>query len=253
MSMASVPGSRLNLLCLPYAGGGAAIYREWPAAMPSWVQVVPLHLAGRGARHADAPLHDWSALIDDLVGQARGHVTQPFAIFGHSMGGIVGLELAHALRARHGVSPLWLGASASLAPPLRKHETHWLTCDDDTFLAEVRRLGGMPESLLGNREFMELVMPALRADFHLCGTYDPPVRTPLDCPVFAINGDEDARCVVPENEPAWARETNGPFASTRLPAGHFFINTHRTALVEHVLAQLCSTLAASQGRIRALA
>ncbi|VVE06740.1 Linear gramicidin dehydrogenase LgrE [Pandoraea iniqua] len=248
----------LTLFCLPYAGGSAAIYREWPRSLPASIRPVMLHPAGRGVRHGDTPLHRWPEFIDDMVAQALTHLMvpgqapQPFAIFGHSMGALVGLEMAHALRARLGVSPRWFGASASLAPVLRVRETHWLTCDDATFIAEVRRLGGMPDSLLSNPEFMALVMPALRADFHLCGTYDPPARAPLACPLLAINGNDDARCVVPANDPAWASETTGPFTSARLPAGHFFINTHRDALLTHVIAQLREVAGLTETPVRAL-
>ncbi|ODP34192.1 thioesterase II family protein [Pandoraea sp. ISTKB] len=247
------------LFCLPYAGGSAAIFRDWQRSLPDWIRVVTLHPAGRGVRHGDTPVHRWPAFVDDMAKQALtslvvpGQAPLPFAIFGHSMGALVGLELAHVLRARLGVTPCWFGASASLAPSLRERETHWLTCDDMTFKAEVRRLGGMPESLLENDEFMALVMPALRADFHLCGTYDPPARAPLACPLLAINGEGDARCIVPANDPAWAGETTGPFASARVPAGHFFINTHRDALLAQVIAHLRDAVGVSETPVRALA
>ncbi|VVE23260.1 Linear gramicidin dehydrogenase LgrE [Pandoraea horticolens] len=249
----------LTLFCLPYAGGSAAIFREWPRSLPAWVRPVMLHPAGRGVRHGDTPVHGWPEFVDDMVGQALTHLMVsgqgplPFAIFGHSMGALVGLELAHALRTRLDVGPRWFGASASLAPALRERETHWLTCDDATFKTEVRRLGGMPDSLLEHDEFMALITPALRADFHLCGTYDPPARAPLACPLLAINGDDDARCVVPANDPAWASETTGPFASARVPAGHFFINSHRDALLAQVIAHLRDAVGVSEAPARALA
>ncbi|SDV46056.1 thioesterase II family protein [Chitinasiproducens palmae] len=255
-SRQSVDGP-IRLLCLPYAGGSAALFRDWPQMMPDWVEVVPVHLRGRGVRHAQAASHTWSALLDDLLEQVmpalRARGEGRYAIFGHSMGALVGLELAHALRARLGAGPAWFGASGSLAPALRTRETHWLDCNEATFLAEVRRLGGMPDSLLDNQEFMELVSPMLRADFHLCGTYDPPSRLPLDCPLLAVNGVDDARCMVPDNEPAWARETTGSFAAAHLPGGHFFINTHRPALIGQVLTHLGKALSAPAAVTRACA
>ncbi|MGP1667063.1 MAG: thioesterase II family protein, partial [Rhodanobacter sp.] len=112
----------LNLLCLPYAGGNASVYREWSARMPGWVNVIPLHMPGRGVRQRMAPVHEWKALLDLLVDDVRTDLGRPFAIFGHSMGALIGVELAYELRDRYRVSPVWFGASACIAPSRRERE-----------------------------------------------------------------------------------------------------------------------------------
>ena len=115
------------------------------------------------------------ALIDTLLVELAERLDddEPFAVFGHSMGALVGLELIHALRARHGLAPVWFGASASLAPSRRNWETHWLDCTHEAMVARLRELGGTPVELLDDRDFIDFVLPALRVDFHLCGTYAP--------------------------------------------------------------------------------
>lgn len=227
--------STVTLFCLPYAGGNAAIYREWPSRLPAWIRLVPLHIPGRGLRHNMQPMHRWPELLALLAEDMRPHLSEPFAIFGHSMGALIGIELAHAIRARYGVSPVWFGASACTAPTRRERELHWLSCPDEEFIDEVRSLNGMPDELLENREFMELVLPFLRADFHLCGSYEYRSRVPLHCPVLALAGaadpilDDD-----PQSVSAWSRETTGEFQLTSLDADHFFINTHRDAVIDLV-------------------
>lgn len=233
----------LTLFCLPYAGGSAAIYREWARRVPAWLKLVPLHMPGRGTRHGMRAMHQWPELLDLLIDDMQPHLQRPFAIFGHSMGALIGFELAHALRARLGRSPVWLGVSACKAPSRRARELHWLTCPDAEFLDEVRSLKGMPDELLANREFMELVLPFLRADFHLCGSYDYRQRPPLQCPVLAIGGTQDEALVGDaRNLLAWQAESSGPFRLESLDAGHFFINTHRDALIELVVGSLARVL-----------
>jgi surfactin synthase thioesterase subunit len=162
-------------VCLAHAGGSAMLHRPWAQRLPRGVQVVPLELPGHGSRCAVSAHAKWPALIDTLLVELAERLDddEPFAVFGHSMGALVGLELIHALRARHGLAPVWFGASASLAPSRRNWETHWLDCTHEAMVARLRELGGTPVELLDDRDFIDFVLPALRADFHLCGTYAP--------------------------------------------------------------------------------
>lgn len=239
MNRTEATDDALTLFCVPYAGGSAAIYREWAPRLPAWIRLMPLHMPGRGVRHRMRPMHRWSELLDLLVEDVQPCIERPFAIFGHSMGALVGIELAHALRRRHGVAPVWFGASACRAPSRRERELHWLTCPENEFLDEVRSLKGMPEALLGNREFMDLVLPFLRADFHLCGSYEYRQRDPLGCAMLVLGGRQDNEIADdPRNLAAWSRETTGPYEQKEIDAGHFFINTHRDAVIDQVIDSL---------------
>lgn len=46
----------LRLVCFPFAGGGAAAYRLWPRHLPSSIDVVAVHSAGRAHRLREPPL-----------------------------------------------------------------------------------------------------------------------------------------------------------------------------------------------------
>lgn len=188
------------------------------------------------------PVHQWSELLDLLVDDMQPHLDRPFAIFGHSLGALVGFELAHAVRERHGLSPLWLGVSACKAPLRRESKSNWLTCPEPEFLDEVRSLDGTPDELLRDREFMDLVLPFLRADFHLSGSYPDQLREPrlpLACPIMALGGTRDAQTADdPANLSAWAAETTGRFLVKEIEAGHFFIDTHRDAVIDSVVEDL---------------
>jgi surfactin synthase thioesterase subunit len=245
--------STLNLFCLPYAGGSATIYREWPAHLPRWIKLIPLHMPGRGVRQQLAPMHRWPELLDLLLEDMRPDLDQPFAIFGHSMGALVGLELAHAIRRRYGLSPLWFGASACAAPARREPGGDWLTCPESAVLEQMRSLNGTPEELLLSRDLMNLVLPFMRADFHLCGSYAYRQRPPLACPVLALGSNSDDVSLDPTNLSAWSLETSGPFVKETLDAGHFFINTHRDTLIELLVASLKQAVTAPRRRLTAVA
>jgi surfactin synthase thioesterase subunit len=209
--------------------------------LPAWIECVALDLPGHGRLRAEQPRSEWPSLVDALIERLDPLPARPFAIYGHSMGALVGLELAHRLRDSYGRTPVWLGAAACAAPACRTYEEKWLGCPDDVMIAELRRLGGTPEELLGDREFLDLALPVLRADFHLCATYAGAAgasRAPLDCALLALGGRDDALSEQPENLSAWAHETSGHFARRLLNGGHFFLETERAQLIREIVASL---------------
>jgi surfactin synthase thioesterase subunit len=208
--------------------------------MPPRIDLVAFDLPGRGIRHGEPALNDWRRLIDVVVADAQPHVAEPFAIFGHSMGALVALELAHAIRARHGRSPIWLGISGCQAPVRRKLDLKWLTCDDEAVCEELRSLGGTPPELLENRDLLALLLPALRADFHLCGSYRPQQREPLRCPMLVLGGTRDSISDPSDNLAAWSVETRGRCDVAMIEGDHFFIHEQADAVLERVVASLSS-------------
>lgn len=235
--------ARLRLFCLPYAGGGASVFRTWPVGLPPDVEVCPIQLPGRETRLAEAPFSRLAALVDALGEGLRPYLDLPFALFGHSMGALVGFELARRLRGRYGSSPRHLFVSARRAPhlPERRPPIHRLP--DPALVEELRRLNGTPEAVLRNGELMRLMLPALRADLAVCETYVHVEQAPLECPVSALGGVDDLE--VPGGDlAAWAEQTRGPFALHMLPGDHFFLQGSR----DGVLRVVADALSGGPGR-----
>ncbi|WP_240160947.1 alpha/beta fold hydrolase [Burkholderia sp. Ax-1719] len=240
----------IELICLPHAGGAAASYRRWQAALPRGVRVFAPDYAGHGLRRAQPPHRAWTPLIDALADEVVARVPRhaPFAVFGHSMGALAGYELCHALRERDGREPVWFGASASVAPERRTLETHWLDCPRETMAAKLAALGGTPAELLADADFLDLVLPVLRADFHLCGVYLSHLRAewtrapraPLACALEVFTGREDAATAHSADVTAWRDCAQGPFAQHAFDGGHFYLDTHAAPLLRHIGAALAS-------------
>ena len=231
----------ITLFCLPYAGGAAAVYREWPNAVPAWLRIAPLHLPGRGVRHDEALMPDWASLIERLIVDLRAHLDRPFALFGHSLGALIAFELAHALKQRFDVEPRWLGVSGSPAPSHHAAETHWLTCAEQDVLDELKAFGQTAPDLLANREFVELIVPVVRNDFHLYGTWQAPragARMALECPIHVFGGLQDETTRDTSTLDAWRNETRGHFSRSTFDGGHFFVDSHRAELIKTIAASL---------------
>lgn len=207
----------ITLVCFHHAGGGARQYAAWAKHLPDSIRLHPVDLPGHGARLTEAPLTDWPAVVAAAM-QAIG--TGPWAAFGHSMGALVALESCHAALAR-GTPPLWLGVAACRPRPVRDEAVDWLDCPRYAVVARLRELGGTPPDVLANDELLDLLLPGIRADLHLCASFAPPRRPALDVPLLAIGAESDD--LTPTELAGWAAETRGPFALRMVAGDHFVV------------------------------
>lgn len=236
------PGAVLRLFCFPYAGGSAQVYRDWGKGVPRQIEICAVQLPGRGSHIKEPPFTRLAPLIEALAPALRPYVDQPFALFGHSMGGLISFELARALRRNYGVQPGHLFISGRQAPSLTEAKRRTFDLPEAEFIEEVRRLSGTPAEVLENPELMQLMLPLLRADFELCETYDHTPEPPFDCPLTAFGGIRD--CATVEELKAWREYTTGEFSVRRFPGDHFFLHTsqHLTlrVLTQELLKQVGS-------------
>jgi medium-chain acyl-[acyl-carrier-protein] hydrolase len=228
---AANPAASLRLFCFASAGHGPAMFRSWLPLVGRDIELGLVHLPGRESRWAEAPLEQLDALVPHLVEALAPAARAPFAVFGHSLGALVAFEVVRGLRARAGVEPRHVIASAHRAPhtPLRHARLAHLA--PANFIAEVNaRHGGIPPDVAANQELMDLMLPSLRADYKVFEEYQYRDGAPLSCPVTAFGGTRDPH-VTREDLDAWRSQTTGPFALRMFDGGHFFVNDHRPLVV----------------------
>jgi medium-chain acyl-[acyl-carrier-protein] hydrolase len=229
------PEARLRLFCFPYAGAGAAIFRTWSDGLPTYVEVCPIQFPGRGTRLMEAPFTQLSPLVQALAKALGPLLNKPFAFFGHSLGALVGFELARELRRRFGVQPVRLLVSAAHAPQLPRRHQPIHALPEREFLEELRRLKGTREELLEHEELMQIMIPILRTDFAVYESYTYSPEPPLTCCISGIGGLQDLR-VNRDDLHAWREQSYAPFSLRMFPGGHFFLNTAQPLLLQ-VLSQ----------------
>ncbi|MEU7923762.1 alpha/beta fold hydrolase [Micromonospora sp. NPDC049801] len=217
------PAARLRLVCLPYAGAGGGAYRPWAALLGDDVEVWAAQLPGRERRLADPPLSTMDEVATPLVDAIVARVPTPFAIFGHSMGGLIGYEVAARLVARGGPVPQRLVVSAARPPrdaaPLGT--AHRL--DDAALTRWLHDLGGIPDEVLTDPGLLELILPTVRADLSVVASYRPTTVPPLPLPVDAVAAADDP-LVAPDEVAGWAACTAAGFSLTVVPGGHLYLH-----------------------------
>src|SRR5688572_19733186 len=80
------------LYCVSHAGGTRASFRHWAAGLPEGVEVRLVELPGHGSRIREEPLRRMSEISGELGQAIALDADRPFALYGHSMGGIVAFE-----------------------------------------------------------------------------------------------------------------------------------------------------------------
>jgi surfactin synthase thioesterase subunit len=169
---------------------------------------------------AEAPFERMKPLVEALGAAIQPYLSQPFALFGHSMGAAVAFELVRLLR-RHGQPmPQILIASAARAPQYRRNHVPTPPTREE-FVAELRRLEGIPKELIEDPAAMRALLPALEADSNLYRNFIYAEDAPLEIPIRAYGGADDVN-VSREHLEAWREQTCGDFAIRLFPGGHFY-------------------------------
>lgn len=235
----------LRLFCFPYAGGGASIFRDWSTHLSAQAEICPMQLPGRENRLQEAPVTQMHILIESLASALLPYINEkPFALFGHSMGALLCYEVARLLATEYALSPVCLFVSGSCAPQCQnlssKASRKRVSDLSDAALMEwVCKLNGTSPIILQDNELMQLLLPAIRADFTLAETYTYVEGNTLNCPLSVFGGTQDED-VQKRDLLAWLELTSGPSVVRMLPGNHFFLQTAQPLLLNAIQHDLAS-------------
>ncbi len=211
----------MKLFCLPYAGASAAIYMKWKKHLEPDAECVPLELAGRGVRSKEPFYEGMEDASEDVLAQLMRRVDgTPYAVFGHSMGGMILYEVARKIRERGLPSPSALIFSGRPSPDTPRKEAPIHELPTGEFADKIVAMGATSKEIFSMPALMNVFVPVLRADFRLVETYRYEEAEPLPWRLTAIAGTEE-QWTDAEIE-SWNRHTSEGCSIVRLPGGHFY-------------------------------
>lgn len=223
----SKPADGPILFAFPPAGAGPNAFRPWLPWLPPHIQLVAVKAPGREDRIGQPPFTTAEPLVNPICEAIANFAARPFAIFGHSMGGLLGREVAQRFLAAEAAGPadgslLRLLVVAGVPAPHRPMRDLSLASDAE-LLKALANMGGTPQEILADPEMYSSFLPCIRADFAVAQSCRRPV-TPnhvIDVPILALAGSAD-RMAPPAECAHWSVWTRRSFTIRVLRGGHFF-------------------------------
>lgn len=229
------PRAPVRLVCLAHAGGSASFYFPVARALSPRIEVLAVQYPGRQDRRGESAIGDLDVLAERIVQALEPWTDKPYALFGHSMGAIVGFEAARRLQSA-GRGPSRLFVSGRRAPSLDTAGEYQPVTDEEV-LTEITRLDGTGRELLEDQETLRMILPALRADYGAVRRYRYRPGPALACPITAFTGDRDPKATAGQVR-AWQAHTTSAFELNVLPGGHFFLVGEQQRVLSTVSRQL---------------
>jgi surfactin synthase thioesterase subunit len=226
----------INLFCLPFAGGSKYSYNNFESRFPPGIKIQALDFPGRGSRVREELVYSMNELTQDVYRQLKPMLHHPYALFGHSMGGILCYLLSVKIRQQGDPAPVHLFVTGTSGPSWDEPEPMYYQLEKKEFIKALRELGGIPLELLENSELFDFFEPVLRADLEAIDTYKYNPAPPLDIPITAIRGADES--VTRQSVMTWQNESTKPLDLLELPGNHFFVFDHIDTIGEIIKGKL---------------
>jgi len=224
-------GRPVTLYCFAHAGAGVDCFRRWPLLTGADVDVVPLALPGRGPRRREARVVERAELVAAFLQVFRRRTPDqgPFALYGHSLGGLVAYTLARVLADKGLPQPSFVGLGAAPTPNRPPALIDAADAPVDQLLDMLAELGALPgnDAIAPGGVWHRAVLPVLRDDLRLgaalrAAAVDPSTGGPLDVPLLVLGGADDF--VVPAATlEGWRRWSTADIALRTVAGDHFFV------------------------------
>ncbi len=226
----------INLICFPPGGCGASIFNSWSKYLPSGLAVSAIQLPGRETRFKEVAFSDMEALISEALTGILPYINAPFAVFGHSVGALIGFEFVRQLYQNKLPTPEYLIVSGRRPPHIPVDKILHLQ-PDAALIEELRLIGGTPDLILDDPELMSLILPIVRADFTINETYKLFDNAYVNCPILALGGNED-HLVNQSFLEQWRPYTTREFDVAMLSGGHMTFRENPQPLLDVIVSKL---------------
>jgi myxalamid-type polyketide synthase MxaE and MxaD len=229
---------RLRLVCFAHAGGGAAVFREWPNELPHWVEVAGVQLPGHETRLREPLVASVPPLAHAIAAALAELPPLPCALYGHSYGAVLAYAVARELQ-QSGAPATRLFLAGGEAPHTPRLAPLSHLQSDERLIARLAGIGGTPDKLFDHPEMRALFLPVLRADLEASESFTCTREEQIDAPFTVLGGTRDD-AVDPERLKRWPELSRGGAEFAWFEGSHFFPRERRG----EVLARISAVLAA---------
>lgn len=217
----------MHLFCLPYAGAISEMaFSKFLPQNSSEIEFCPLELPGRGKKCDQKLEKSIDGMIDRLLNDEllpKISDNKQYALWGHSMGGILARELIQRLDSMSSVNlPCSVIVTGTSSPMSHVDQEQIYKLPIDEFEKKIISYGYSNSSMIfSNRELKNYFMPILLADFEALNTYEYKTGSKPNVDLFIMSGNDDV-CTSQENLSGWKEESSSKCEFYSMEGGHFF-------------------------------
>ncbi|NMR26567.1 thioesterase [Pseudoalteromonas sp. NEC-BIFX-2020_015] len=231
----------ITLYCLPCAGSSVAMYQRWGSSLAANINVVGIELSGRGSRFSEPLRTTFSDMVDDIILKLPVEFPARFALFGHSMGGLLAYGVCLKLVQQNRPLPEHLFVSACAAPTHRNNQRFTNLDTHESIIEDLKCLGGTPKEVFEHPDLLDMVVAIFAADIAVCLSFKYQPHPLLKVPVSVLAGDQDS--MTEQHYLAWQDITNSVIDYRIFCGGHFYLQPQQDALLAYITNKLTHSTA----------
>lgn len=228
----------INLLLLPHAGGSAKGYCVMKRFFPENISLVPLDPSGKGLRTKDVPCSDIPSCVADIIDKNKQYFHEPYAVFGHSMGTLLAVEMMRQVHEKGLSEPEHIFFSGRCSADEKGAFPVNDSNSDDEITAFFVENGLIPEQVLNNKPLLEMFSQILCRDIRLTQKYTiSPEKCRVNCNISVMYGTEDT-FLNGFDMNNWGRFTSGKCTLYQFSGGHFYYTSQQKYFCECITKEL---------------
>lgn len=225
------------LICIPFAGGGASQFATWQKIIGSRIEILPVQLPAREDRYGECAITDINEAVKNISHEISSVVgDMPFAVFGHSMGGLIAYSLTERLENEYRQFPKLCVISASSIDVCRK-KSGINKMNDAELIDELMQYGGIDEKLLEIPDFLKIYLDMIRNDYILIESFKNYKNKNIKTDLRLYSGNKDV-LVSRDEMTEWKKYTSGQVTERQFEGNHFFLREY----AEDICKDICNYL-----------
>lgn len=230
---------KIKVFCIPYAGGSSMVYSKWEKYLSDSIEIIPIELAGRGRRFKD----EFNTCLDEIVADIYNNIkddiaTTEYALFGHSMGGLLVYEVCRMIISLKQRQPIHIFISASKPPHARREDKAIKYMSDKEIIEELFELDSSNRRLYEDKQRWAKFIPVWKSDCNIVDQYE------FQYPIFdlkinmSILGGKSDPFIHFSDLEEWERYTSCKCNIQEFDGGHFFVVKNCRKAVEFINSTL---------------
>ena len=211
----------IRVFAFPFSGGNSFSFRKLNSYLDKNIELIPIDYPGHGARIKEVLLDNITNMVEDIYARQRDLLRGQFALYGHSLGGLLAFLIAGKLSKLGSPSPCHLIISGTPAPNSSFVTKDMHLLPRKAFYEALSTLGCVSEEILQNEELMLFFEPVIKADLRAIDSYCFEASPLFNIPITVMRGTNDQ--VTIDNARAWENFSTGTFSYIEVHGDHFFV------------------------------